>query len=211
MRVGKSMFGRRFRNCASLAMAGLIALTVSTAIGEECKGSLAGKHVAFLVGEGVQDAETLVPLGYVVNRGAKVTVVGRAPGLVKAYNSEIRVFVEKAVDDVSPDEFDGLVIPGGRSPANLREHESIVDFARKLTEAGKPVAAICHGPQVLITAGVLDGKNATAFAGISGELREGGAHYTDAPLVRDGNIITSRLPKDLPDFCAAFEEALLGK
>ena len=211
MRVAKSVFKRRFRNYASLAIAGLVALTVSAAVGEEHEGSLVGKHIAFLVGEGVHDAETLVPLGYVANRGAKVTVVGTAPGLVKAYNSEIRVFVDKAVDDVSPDDFDGLVLPGGRSPANLREHESIVSFARTLTEAGKPVAAICHGPQVLITAGVLDGKNATAFAGISGELREAGANYTDAPLVRDGNIITSRLPKDLPDFCAALEKALLAE
>ncbi len=81
----------------------------------------------------------------------------------------------------------GLVIPGGRSPGNLRQHEAIVQFARKLTEAGKPVAAICHGPQVLVTAGVLEGKDATCFAGMADELREAGASYTDAPMIRDEN------------------------
>ncbi len=209
MRVHKSSFGRGLRGALAAALT-LLVLDVATATAEEHASPLAGKHIAFLVGEGVHDAETLVPLGYVVNRGAKVTVVGTAPGAVEAYNSDIEVVVDKAVGDVSPGDFDGLVIPGGRSPANLRKHEGIVDFARKLTEAGKPVAAICHGPQVLITAGVLDGKRATSFAGIAGELREAGADYTDAPMIRDGNIITSRLPKDLAAFCAAFEQALLG-
>ncbi len=209
MRVPKSMFCKGLCGCLVVALAGWAVLAGGAAVADEHDGSLAGKHIAFLVGEGFQDAEALVPLGYVVNRGAKVTVVGTGPGLVTAYNSPIQVYVEKAVGDVSADDFDGLVIPGGRSPANLREHEAIVAFARKITEAGKPVAAICHGPQVLVTAGVLEGKDATCFAGMAAELREAGAKYTDASMIRDGNIITSRLPKDLPDFCAAFEKALL--
>ena len=211
MRVLKSMFGNSLCSYMMALMGGLLLLPGTPAAADEHAGPLAGKHIAFLVGEGVQDAEALVPLGYVVNRGAKVTVIGTAPGVVKAYNSDMQIHVDKAIGDVSPDDFDGLVIPGGRSPGNLREHEAIVQFARKLTDAGKPVAAICHGPQILVTAGVLDGKNATCFAGMAAELREAGANYTDAPMIRDGNIITSRLPKDLADFCAAFEKALLGK
>jgi len=209
MQGPRSLFGKGL--CAGLfvAMAGLLALGGAPAAADEPAGPLAGKHIAFLIGEGVQDAEALVPLGYVVNRGAKVTVVGASPGLVTAYNSDIQVLVDTTVADVSPDDFDGLVIPGGRSPANLRRHEAIVDFAREITEAGKPVAAICHGPQVLVTAGVLEGKDATCFAGMAAELRGAGANYSDVPMVRDGNIITSRLPKDLPEFCAAFEKALL--
>ncbi len=209
MRGPKSMFGKGLYGCVVAAVAALLVLGGTPATADEHAGPLAGKHIAFLIGEGVQDAEALVPLGYVVNRGAKVTVVGTAPGLVTAYNSDIQVLVDTAVGDVSPDDFDGLVIPGGRSPANLRRHEAIVDFAREITEAGKPVAAICHGPQVLVTAGVLEGKNATCFAGMAAELRGAGANYRDVPMVRDGNIITSRLPKDLPDFCAAFEKVLL--
>ena len=209
MRVSKLLFGKGLCSCMAVAMATLLVLPATPLAADEHAGPLRGKHIAFLVGEGVQDAEALVPLGYVVNRGAKVTVIGAAPGFVKAYNSDIRVYVDKAIGDVSAEDFDGLVIPGGRSPDNLRQHEAIVQFARKLTEAGKPVAAICHGPQVLVTAGVLEGKDATCFAGMADELREAGANYTDAPMIRDENIITSRLPKDLPDFCAAFEKALL--
>jgi protease I len=148
-------------------------------------------------------------MGYLVSRGAKVTVVGAAPGLVTAYNSDIQVYVQKAIGDVSADDFDGLVIPGGKSPANLRQHVAIVDFARKLANSGKPVAAICHGPQVLVTAGVMDGKRATCYAGMADELRSAGASYADTAMVRDGNIITSRSPGDLPRFCAALEKALL--
>jgi len=211
MRVPDLMFARVFRGSLIATVAGLLIVSGISAMATEHGKSLEGKQIAFLVAEGVQDAEALVPLGYVVNRGAQVTVVGTGSGLVTAYNSDMQVRVDKAVDDVSPDDFDGLVIPGGRSPANLREHKAVVDFARKLTKAGKPIAAICHGPQVLITAGVLDGKKASGYSGIADEIRDAGAHYVDAAMVRDGNIITSRLPKDLPDFCAAFEKALLGK
>ncbi len=214
MRSYKSSRGRSLRLFMPLvlsALAAMVLLPTVRAAADEYEGPLAGKHVAFLVGEGVHDAETLVPLGYLVNRGAQVTVVGPTVGEVKAYNSDIRVHVEQAATDVSADDFDGLVIPGGRSPANIRQYDAVVDFARDITEAGKPVAAICHGPQVLVTAGVLEGRRATSFAGIANELREAGAEYSDEAMIRDGNIITSRLPGDLPPFCAALEAALLGR
>lgn len=209
MRLHKSTIANVLRMRLVLASAALLALPVGLASADHHEGPLAGKNIAFLVGEGVQDAEALVPMGYVVSRGAKVTVIGSEPGLVTPYNSDMQVYVQKAIGDVSPEDFDGLVIPGGRSPANLRQHEAIVAFTRSMTESGKPVAAICHGPQLLITAGVLEGKRATCFAGMADELREAGVNYTDAAMIRDANIITSRLPKDLPAFCAAFERALL--
>jgi protease I len=209
MRVNRSAIDKvRCMRLVLVAVASL-ALPMGLALADHHGGPLAGKHIAFLVGEGVQDAEALVPMGYVVSRGAKVTVIGSEPGLVTPYNSDMQVYVQKAIGDVSPEDFDGLVIPGGRSPANLRQHEAIVAFARSMTESGKPVAAICHGPQLLVAAGVLEGKRATCFAGMADELREAGANYTDATMIRDANIITSRLPKDLPAFCAAFERALL--
>ena len=169
---------------------------------------LTGKHVAFLVGDGFHDLETLAPMAHLVNRGAQVTVIGVEPAVFQAYNSDVKVRVHTSVNDVSVDDFDGMVIPGGRSPAWLREHEEIVDFAREFVEAGKVVAAICHGPQVLVSAGVMDGVNATCVGGISDELTEAGANYEDAPVIRDGNIITSRIPNDLPVFNVAIEEAL---
>lgn len=169
---------------------------------------LSGKRVAVLAGEGLHDGETLFPIGFLVNRGAEVKVVGVTPGYVKAYNSDTWVLVEKSVDELNVDDIDAIVIPGGRSPAYLREHENVVAFARSAVEQGKVVAAICHGPQLLITAGVLDGRKATAFPNVAGELRQSGADYSDVPMMRDGNIITSRIPDDLPQFVRAIENAL---
>ncbi len=107
------------------------------------------------------------------------------------------------------DDFHAMVIPGGHSPNWLRQHEAVVDFARAFYASGKPTAAICHGPQVLITAGVLDGVDATCFPGMSDELKESGANYQDVPVLRDGNLITSRIPDDIPAFSEAIKQALL--
>lgn len=172
---------------------------------------LTGRKVAVLVGEGLHDAETLVPIGFLVNRGAAVTVVGVEPGYAKAYNSDTYVRIEKSVDDVKPEDFDAVVIPGGKSPAYLRKHENAVAFARAAVEQGKVTGAICHGPQVLITAGVLEGKKATAYSGVADELKDAGATYEDVPMMRDGNIITSRVPDDLPVFLRTIEKALAAK
>lgn len=173
--------------------------------------NLTGRKVAVLVGEGLHDAETLVPIGFLTNRGATVTVVGVEPGYAKAYNSDTYVRIEKSVDDVKPEDFDAVVIPGGKSPAYLRKHENAVAFARAAVEQGKVTGAICHGPQVLITAGVLEGKKATAYSGVAEELKDAGATYEDVPMLRDGNIITSRVPDDLPVFLRTIEKALSAK
>lgn len=169
---------------------------------------LSGKRVAVLVGHDFHDAETLMPMAYLANRGAEVTVIGVEPAVHQAYNSEIKVRVQYGVGDVSIDDFDALVIPGGGSPDWLRQHDSVLEFTRAFTGAGKVVAAICHGPQVLISAGVMDGVEATCVSGVADELTEAGGHYEDAPLRRDGNIITSRIPDDIPVWCATIEEAL---
>ncbi|MFW6066131.1 MAG: DJ-1/PfpI/YhbO family deglycase/protease, partial [Planctomycetota bacterium] len=164
---------------------------------------LAGKRVAMLVTEGFQDAEALSPMEYLTGMGAEVTVVGPEPGAVTAYNSDEQIEVETTVADVSVDDFDALVIPGGKSPANLREHEDVVNFAGEFFRSGKPVAAICHGPQVLVTADVLEGRTMTAYSGVEEEITEAGAEYVDQAVVRDENLITSRLPGDLPQVAFA--------
>jgi len=173
------------------------------------EATLRGKRVAFLVGEGFQDAEALMPMAYLANRGAIISVIGIEPDMIEAYNSDLTLRVERSVNDVSFRHFDALVLPGGRGPAVLREDEDVVEFTRQFFESGRLVAAICHGPQVLVTAGVLEGKHATCYAEVSSELEEAGAKYEDKAVIRDGNLITSRLPEDIPAFSKAVEEALI--
>ena len=110
--------------------------------------------------------------------------------------------------DVSLDDFALLVIPGGGSPENLRIHEPAVEFTRRFVESGKPVAAICHGPQLLISAKVLPGRTLTAVNKIRDDIVNAGGNYVDEPLVEDGNLITSRKPADLPLFDEAMARAL---
>lgn len=193
-----------------LMFALVTALIPAMADGDIPGVTLDGKKVAILVGEGLHDAETLVPMAYLQNRGAQITVIGVAPGMYSAYNSDITIRVEKSVDDVSVDDFDAVVIPGGQSPAFLREHDNVVAWVRDFVNQDKVAAAICHGPQVLITAGVLDGREATGVSGIADDLRAAGAIYEDAEVKQDGNIITSRIPSDLPLFCSTIEAALAG-
>ncbi len=167
--------------------------------------------VAVLVTEGFHDGEAFMPMGYLANKGAFMIVIGPEKGTVKAYNSDFTINIQKAVEDVSVDYFDALIIPGGEAPAKLRKNEKVVDFAAEFVESGKTVAAICHGPQVLITAGVLEGRSATGFEGIKDELEEAGVNYKDEPVVKDENIITSRTPPDLYDFSKAISKSIMTK
>ena len=166
-------------------------------------------NIAVLVDEGFHDGEAYMPIGYLSNRGAELTVIGPERGLVTAYNSDFTILIQQAVHEVSVDDFDALILPGGQAPASLREREEVVEFARDFFETGRVVAAICHGPQVLITAGVMHGKNATGFSGIQEELEDAGVNYHDESVVIDGNLITSRTPPDLYDFALAIEQAVL--
>lgn len=167
---------------------------------------LEGLRVALVTGEGFQDQEALMPLAFLVNRGADVTVVGPESGMVKAYNSDVRLIVEAAAADVSAGDFEALVLPGGKAPSKIRENEQVVQFARNIFKGGKPVAAICHGPQVLVAAGVIEGRTMTCYSGVADELRAAGATYKDQAMVRDRNLITSRLPKDIPQWLGAMEK-----
>ncbi|MFO7865269.1 MAG: type 1 glutamine amidotransferase domain-containing protein [Candidatus Aminicenantes bacterium] len=167
---------------------------------------LTGKKVAVLIAEGFHDGETIEPKLFLEERGAEVVVLGPAVGDVQAYNSERVITIEKAVEEAEVADFDALILPGGKGPAVLREHEAAVNFAREFMESGKPVAAICHGPQVLVTAGVLEGRRMTCVSEVAEEVQEAGGEYVDESVVVDGNLITSRVPADLP----AFNEAILN-
>jgi protease I len=113
-----------------------------------------------------------------------------------------------AVIDVDPDDYDLLLLPGGKAPETLRESEPVLDLARTFAEPGKPIAAICHGPQILVSAGLVKGRKMTSYVSVSEELKAAGARYLDEPLVRDGNLITSRNPDDLPHFIDGILETL---
>ncbi len=189
------------------------ALFVAVALGPHAAHAdtakpLEGKKVAVMITEGFHDGETLVPMAYLVNRGAEVTVIGIEPGEYKAYNSDITMTVEKSVTQVAPADFDLLLIPGGQSPARLRDNEYVVAWTRAYFEADGLTAAICHGPQVLVRAGVIEGRTLTCVGGISDEVTEAGGEYVDQSVVRDGNLITSRVPGDLPAFAEAIMMAM---
>ena len=166
-------------------------------------------HLAVLTTDGFQDMEVIVPIGYLVNKGVDITVIGPNKGRIKAYNNDFEMLIENEVGEVSIDDFDALLIPGGKAPAALKEHEGSVNFARDFFMTGKPVAAICHGPQVLAAAGVLLGVITTGVSKIKNELEKAGAVYKDEELVIDDNLITSRVPEDLPVFVKAIEDALV--
>lgn len=174
------------------------------------QGVLHGKTVAFLITEGFHDGETMFPMGYLVNHGAKVTVIGVERGDYKAYNSDVTARVDFSVRDVSPADFDALVIPGGHSPSNLRKHEEVLSFVKAYVESGRTTAAICHGPQVLVSAGVIMGRTLTGVGGIKDEITGAGAQFEDVEVMVDGNIITSRTPPDLPAFSQSIAQSLLN-
>jgi protease I len=173
------------------------------------QGSLNGITVAVLVADEFEDSELASPVEALRAEGAQVVLVAEDEGVeYTGKNGEVTVTSDVAAADVSPEQFDGLVIPGGHAPAELRRDPHMTGLTRKMALAGRPVAAICHGPQVLVTARVLDQRRATCYSGVADELKSAGALYRDRAVVVDGNVITSRTPRDLPQFNAALIRAL---
>jgi protease I len=179
-----------------------------TADDQTAQDNFSKGKVAVLVAEGFHDSEAYLPIGYLLNQGYHITVIGPERGTVKAYNSEFTINIDKAVSEVSPDDFHALILPGGSGPAVLRENEDVINFVSEFWQTGKVTAAICHGPQVLVTAGLLDGRTSTGTGGIRGELEEAGATFVDQPVMVDGNLITSRNPNDLYVFSESIAIAL---
>jgi protease I len=169
--------------------------------------SQSGKRVAFVLANGFEDIEATSPLEEVEKAGAVTTVVGIEKGQVSGKKGAT-IEATKTFDEVSPDDFDALVIAGGGSPENLRIHDPAVAFTRSFVESGKPVASICHGPQLLISAKILAGRRVTGVNKIRDDIANAGGLYVDEPIVIDGNLITSRVPGDLPQFNEALVSAL---
>ncbi len=149
-----------------------------------------------------EDSELLYPLYRLQEAGFQVDVAAPAAGAITGKH-QYTVTANLAVDAVESAGSCGyslLVLPGGKAPAALRGIPKVIDIVNDFASSGIPMAAICHGPQILVTARLLRGKRATCYTTVADELREAGALYEDAPVVVDGNLITSRIPADLPDF-----------
>jgi protease I len=170
---------------------------------------LEGKRVAVLVGPGYEDLEFWVPLMRLKEEGADVTVVGIHAG--DSYSSKsggLEAEADVGADEVSADDFDGVVVPGGWAPDKLRRYEGITNLVRGLYEQGKTVASICHAGLVLISAGIMEGRKSTGSEGIKDDLINAGATWVDQPAFREDNLVWGRVVADIPDFCRELVNAL---
>jgi len=146
-----------------------------------------------------EDSELLVPYYRLKEAGVDVAVASLSRGAIKGKHG-YEVAVDKTLDEVNPDDYAILVLPGGAAPALVRKESKALEIARSFFARSKPVAAICHGPQILISAGLLQGRHATCYKSVADELKEAGALYEDREVVVDANLVTSRQPADLPAF-----------
>jgi len=166
------------------------------------------RRAAVLVEQQYQEMEVWYPVYRLREAGCQVTVVGPEAG--QSYPSKLGYPArsDRAAKDVSAADFDVLVIPGGFAPDYLRRHEAVLRLVSDMAEQGKVVAAICHGPWVLCSTQALKGRRVTCFASIKDDVSNAGGQYVDAEVVRDGNLITSRKPDDLPAFMQAVLQAV---
>lgn len=171
------------------------------------------KKVAFLVAaEGIERIELTEPWKAVTDAGHEAVLVSPKAGEVQTFDhldKAERRPVDQTVADTRVEDFDALVLPGGvANPDALRLDKGAVQLVRDFMESGRPVAAICHAPWVLVEAGVLRGRRLTSWPSLQTDIRNAGGTWVDEPLVVDGNLTTSRRPRDLPHFCGAIVEAL---
>jgi protease I len=164
---------------------------------------LKGTRAAVLVEQMYQELEVWYPVYRLREAGCKVTLVGPEAGQTYPSKLGYPVKSDKAARDVRADEFDILVIPGGYAPDHMRRCKPMIDLVSSMAEQGKVVAAICHGPWMLCSTQALKGRKATCFFAIKDDVINAGATYVDAEVIRDGNLITSRKPDDLPAFMQA--------
>jgi protease I len=166
------------------------------------------KQVAILVEDLYEDLELWVPLHRLREAGHRPVLVGPQAGKTHASKHGYPARAELAASEARADDLAGLIVPGGYAPDRMRRHPAMVDLVRQVHAQGKLVAAICHGGWMLASAGVVRGRRCTGFFSIADDLRNAGARFEDAEVVRDENLVTSRTPEDLPAFCRAVLEVL---
>jgi protease I len=168
--------------------------------------SIKGKRVAFLATDGVEEVEYTEPRKAVENAGGRADLVSISDGEIQAVNHLDKAGtypVDRQVKDAHVEEYDALVLPGGvANPDFLRMDPDAVRFVRDFVIAGKPVAAICHGPWTLVEAGVVDGRTLTSWPSLRTDLANAGATWVDEQVYVDDRLVTSRKPDDLPAFCS---------
>ncbi|HTX43751.1 MAG TPA: type 1 glutamine amidotransferase domain-containing protein [Methanocella sp.] len=173
---------------------------------------LKGKKIVMLAGEGFEDTELMYPLFRLRNEaGADVTVAGLRGRETVTGKNGLQVATDLSFKDLRVDDYDALVIPGGQSPDHIRIYPEVIKFVRDFDKTGKPIASVCHGVQILITARLLKGKRATGWKSLVVDVEDAGATYLDEPLVTDGQYIFSRQPSDLGFFCDAIIRKLRGE
>ncbi|MEM2092374.1 MAG: type 1 glutamine amidotransferase domain-containing protein [Candidatus Bathyarchaeia archaeon] len=188
---------------------------------------LENRRVAIIVAHEFEDVELLYPFLRLSEEGAEVVIVPVESGLhprpsvrgkpvtgrygtpipLEVFGEGVRYAI-KRLNETNIEDFDALIFPGGFSPDALRIMPGVIELVKNAHEKGKIIAAICHGPQVLISAGLVRGKKVTSYIAVRDDLVNAGALFIDEPAVRDGNIITGRVPDDLPEFCQMIIEAL---
>jgi protease I len=174
------------------------------------KRNLKGRHIAVLAADGFEKVELTVPVNALRLSGATCHVISLRHGRIRGVNLHepaSRVHVHATIAETDPDDYDGLLIPGGFiNPDLLRQSAEAREFVRAFDSAGKPIATLCHGPWVLASAGLLEGRRMTSWPGVRDDLVNAGAIWLDQELVRDGNLVTSRGPQDLQAFVPAILE-----
>ncbi len=177
-------------------------------------GTLQGRKIAILATDGVEQVELTEPQKALRDAGAEVIVVSLKSGTIQGMNHDQKgdkLPVDKTLADVKPEQFDGLVLPGGvANPDYLRVDKQAVAFVKSFAASGKGIAAICHGPWTLIEADAVRGKKMTSWPSLQTDLRNAGATWVDEPMVQDGMLVTSRKPDDLKQFNTAIVEMFAG-
>ena len=169
---------------------------------------LTGKRIAILAEDNYQELELWYPLLRLREEGAQVTVVGRETGRVHTSKHGYEVTADIAANEARSQDYDAIIIPGGYAPDLMRRDPAMVRLVRDVYDQGKVVAAICHAAWMLASADIVRGKRLTSFYSIKDDLVNAGATWVDESVVRDGNLITSRVPQDLPFFCKEIISAI---
>jgi protease I len=175
----------------------------------QMSSSVVSKRIACLLAAGFEDSEFEVPVQRLRAAGYVVEIIGAKVGEeLQGYKARVTARVDLSIDEARVDDYEGLLIPGGHSPDKLRADPRFVSFVKSFNETGRPLAAVCHGPQLLMTAGLVKGRTLTAWPTVQGDLRLAGANVRDEEVVVDDNWITSRKPDDLEAFSAKLIEEL---
>ncbi len=165
------------------------------------------KKILFISGDNCDDSEIQYPLFRLLEEGFSVFVAAKEKKIISAKHY-VKTEVDLTIDEICSADYDALLLPGGLAPEKLRQIPKVLEVVNEFFSANKPVAAICHGQQILISAKVLKGKKATWYPGIRDDLINAGANYVNEQVVVDGNLVTSRRPEDLPFFMGAFVKLL---